>query len=242
MSDAMKPLLLDTFCKAGGCSRGYQMAGFRVVGVDIEPQPRYIGDAFEQGDALDVLQRLIDGGAVCGYRLENFAAIHASPPCQGYSNVSGRSRKTGKREYPKLVPNTRKLLRATGLPFVIENVVGAPLYDPVMLCGSAFGLNVRRHRLFESNVLLFSPGCQHYWQRPRFRTLDSRRKGKLACVIGVHGHLNYSGERQLREDAMGIDWMEVDELSQAIPPVFTHFIGRQLMQHISEGGIPCQPR
>jgi DNA (cytosine-5)-methyltransferase 1 len=105
--------------------------------------------------------------------------------------------------------------------------------DRFRLCGSSFGLDVRRHRWFVSNVVILSPQCEHHWQRPRFRSLDSRRKpGSLASVVGVHGHLNYPGEFALRCKAMGIDWMTNAELSQAIPPAYTEFIGRQLLAHI----------
>jgi DNA (cytosine-5)-methyltransferase 1 len=112
----------------------------------------------------------------------------------------------------------------------MENVEGAPIRNGFMLCGSSFGLDVRRHRLFESSVLILSPGCFHSRQTPRFRTLDSRRKGRMACVVGVHGHLNYPGEKELREKAMGIGWMDTKELSQAIPPAYTEFIGKQLIR------------
>jgi DNA (cytosine-5)-methyltransferase 1 len=214
--------LLDLFCKAGGCTKGYQQAGFYVVGVDIEPQPHYCGDEFIQADALTLDMDF----------MRSFDAIHASPPCQAYSTIAKQVGKRLNKTYPDLVSRTRQRLVASMRPFIIENVPGAPLNNPITLCGSNFGLNVRRHRAFELykfNIPLLSP-CAHFVQKPRFRSLDQRRKGKLACVVGVHGHVNYSGEAQIRNEAMGIDWMTQDELSQAIPPAYTKFIGEQLMK------------
>jgi DNA (cytosine-5)-methyltransferase 1 len=204
--------LLDLFCGAGGCSVGYHRAGFDVVGVDIAPQPNYPFE-FHQADALT-------------FPLDGFDAIHASPPCQHYSTVSGRSRKGQRAEYPDLVEPTRQRLEASGVPWVMENVIGAPLDQPLILCGSSFGLDVRRHRLFETGrwMVPLVPPCAHHWQKPRFRSLDSRQK-TLASVIGVHGHSNYAGEFALRCKAMGIDWMTPHELTQAIPPAYTQFIG-----------------
>jgi DNA (cytosine-5)-methyltransferase 1 len=209
--------LIDAFCKAGGAGMGYSRAGFEVVGVDIEPQPNYPFE-FHQADALEFL---------AGGGMARADAAHASPPCHAYSTVTGRNR-SNRRRYPDLVAETRDALIATGLPYVIENVVGAPLRNPVQLCGSSFGLDIRRHRLFETNWPLMGPPCAHAWQTPRFRSLDSRMDGP-ATVVGVHGHLNYPGEFELRCKAMGIDWMTNAELTQAIPPAYTELIGHQLM-------------
>jgi DNA (cytosine-5)-methyltransferase 1 len=228
----VKPRLLDLFCGAGGCARGYQRAGFYVVGVDINPQPRYAGDEFHQADALT-------------FPLDGFDAIHASPPCQAHSSIAKqqRVRRPGAYDHPDLVEPTRTRLRASGLPYVIENVLSAPLENPVMLCGSSFGLNVRRHRLFECSFAVLAPPCAHHWQAPRFRSLDQRRhkprstfhgSSQLASVVGVHGHLNYAGEQELRQKAMGIDWMSPYELTQAIPPAYTEHIGGYLMRALTE--------
>lgn len=222
----MKPRLLDLFCGAGGAARGYQLAGFHVTGVDIRPQPRYAGDEFIEGDALDYARTHAWG----------FDAIHASPPCQDHSNVTGRNRKaSGPKGTGWMLAETVRLLVELGRPWVVENVETAtwpPDVYGVLLCGSSFGLDVRRHRWFATNVPMLAPPCDHTWQKPRFRSLDSRSATGLASVVGVHGHLNYAGELELRCAAMGIDWMTTDELSQAIPPAYTHFIGEQLIAHL----------
>jgi len=228
----MRPRLLDLFCGAGGAAVGYHRAGFDVVGVGIKPQPNYPFE-FVQGDALDP-----------PVSWDYFDAIHASPPCQAHSTIGKQIRKLGKteNEHPDLVPQTREMLKTSGLPYVIENVMGAPLENPIMLCGSSFGLNVRRHRLFECSGFDIGlvPPCAHHWQKPRFISLDRRRglaqldtRG-MASVVGVHGHHNYAGERALREWAMDIDWMSPYELTQAIPPAYTEFIGAQLLAHVRQ--------
>lgn len=212
--------LLDLFCGAGGASMGYWEAGFEVVGVDIRPQPNYPFD-FMGTDALWALDRDLSG----------FDVIHASPPCQLYTSVGGRARAGGK-DYPDLIGAVRERLHLWGGPYVIENVLGSPLVNPVQLCGSSFGLRLRRHRLFESNVALPDLPCDHEWQRPRFQSLDGKRAkaGLKAGVIGVHGNRNYAGEGRLREIAMGIDWMSQEELAEAIPPAYTRWLGRQLLK------------
>lgn len=215
--------LLDLFCGAGGAAVGYARAGFEVVGVDHVAQPNYPFE-FVQADALEVLANWGDTVPVS----EGFDAVHASPPCQAYSTLTAR---WARQQHPDLIGAVRELLRETELPYVIENVEGAPLENPARLCGSFFGLDIRRHRLFETNWPLMSTPCSHHWQRPRFRSLDKRHRG-LASVVGVHGHLNYPGERELREQAMGIDWMTPAELVEAIPPAYTELIGAQLMAYL----------
>lgn len=231
-----RPRLVDLFCGAGGCAVGYHRAGFDVVGVDIRPQPNYPFE-FHEGDALGYIRE----------HAHEFDAIHASPPCQAHSTIAKqqRARRPDTYDHPDLVDATRRLLRASGLPYVIENVLGAPLENAVMLCGSSFGLDVRRHRLFECSFPMLAPPCAHHWQTPRFRSLDRRRGLKsvvpvygggqvagLVSVVGVHGNLNYSGERALREQAMGIDWMSPYELTQAIPPAMTEHVGGYLMVEV----------
>lgn len=191
-----RPKLLDLFCGAGGCSVGYHRAGFDVVGVDNRPQPRYPFE-FHQADALEFVER---HGA-------EFDAIHASPPCQFRSRATAwrgdRSR------HPDLLTPLRPLLVATGRPYVIENVEDARrmLINPLLLCGSMFGLRVQRHRYFEMSVPLCEllPPCDH--------------RGLLP--------FEHKGERTYG-DAMGCEWMSRDGHRQAIPPAFTEFVGRQL--------------
>ena len=212
------PRLLDLFCGGGGAAMGYARAGFDVVGVDINRQPNYPFD-FVQADAL----RFLDGAFI-----EDFDVIHASPPCQAYTRKAadwGRKRNHWI-EHPDLVGPTRELLKAIGLPYVIENVVGAPLDAQLMLCGTMFGLTIRKHRLFESNVALpMAPmpcsdhsECYDPWAGP----------GRSAA--------------KLRE-AMGIDWLPISggasrkagytgDLFNAIPPAYTEFIGRGLMKSL----------
>lgn len=219
-----RPLCLDLFCGAGGASMGLHRAGFDVVGVDIKPQPRY-PFTFIQGDALNP-----------PVKLYMFDLIWASPPCQAHSTVAKqqRARRPGRYKHDDVVAQCRTLLEWSGLPWIMENVKGAPLKNPVQLCGSSFGLDVHRHRLFElSGFFVLQPPCVHHIQAPRFRSLDKRRAGKLARVVGVHGHLNYAGERELRQKAMGIDWMDDYGLTQAIPPAYSEYLGRAALEVIA---------
>lgn len=205
---------------------GYHRAGFDVVGVDIAAQPRYPFEWLRE-DALEILR---DGAFV-----SKFDAIHASPPCQHYCHLRRNRHPTHR--HPDLVGSVREAIEGTRKIYVIENVPGSPLRFAALLCGSMFGLDVRRHRLFESNMLLFAPTCRHLEQTPRFRSLDRRQK-TVACVVGVHGSLNYRGELAIRQRAMGIDWMRNRELTQAIPPAYTEFIGRQLLAALANKETP----
>jgi DNA (cytosine-5)-methyltransferase 1 len=212
---------------------GYHRAGFDVTGVDIKPQPRY-PFSFRQMDALEYAAMV----------WPMFDAIHASPPCQAYSSL-----RTSWNAKPHVgrVEETRSLLEATGKPFVIENVPGAPLRPAFVLCGTMFGLGtadaeLRRHRHFETNLQTLSlmPPCAHgqrvigvYGGHGR----DRRRVRTIGVYGGGHGESERnkaSGQRNYtaaeQREAMGIDWMTVDELSQAIPPAYTEYIGRQLME------------
>lgn len=207
----MKPRLLDTFCKAGGAGAGYARAGFEVTGVDIEPQPRY-PYAFTQGDAIEYI--LAHG--------HEYDVIHASPPCQAYTKSAKEWR--GKRKaYPDLIKATRSALISTGRPYVIENVPGAPLLDPTTLCGLMFGLLTIRHRLFETNFTWEAP------EHPATHPLQVRmgRPVKEGEYIQVVGH--FSGASYARK-AMGIEWMTIAELAQAIPPAYTEWIGKQMVE------------
>lgn len=199
---------LDLFCGAGGASYGLHLAGFDVVGVDLEAQPRYPFD-FHQGDALS-------------YPLEGFDLIWASPPCQGFTAYKRRPDHV----YPmaNLIPAIRERLEASGAVYIIENVPGARahLRDPVQLCGSSFGLDVRRHRLFECSWPATAPACDHAWQTPRFPPASNRTNLRRTVEIGV-----WRIPLELQQRAMGIDWMRKPELSQAIPPAYSHHLAAQ---------------
>lgn len=205
----MRPLrVLDLYSGAGGAAMGYAQAGFVVVGVDKGLQPRY-PFRFIQGDALDVLAQL---------DLSRFDLIHASPPCQHYSAMSV-CRPGLADTYPDLLAPTRAALQATGMPYIIENVVGAPMVDPITLCGWSFGLRLYRHRLFESNLTLTAP--DHL--RHRLKTSDAGR-WRPGTVISVQGHC---APISVAKSAMGIDWMRREELVEAIPPAYTRHLGTQ---------------
>lgn len=208
-----RPRCLDLFCKAGGASAGYAQAGFDVTGVDIEPQPRY-PFSFVQGDALEYV-------AAHGHEYD---LIAASPPCQAHTSLRGR----WGRDYPDLISATRAALIATGRPYVIENVAGAPLLNPIMLCGSMFDLRVIRHRLFETNPAIWFPpgGCTH----PKGAV---GRRGHLGDRewMTVTGHFSDVAKAGR---AMGIDWMTQRELAQAIPPAYTNWLGTQMMGACAE--------
>lgn len=217
-----EPRLLDLFCKAGGAGRGYADAGFEVVGVDIEPQPRY-PYTFHRADAFEVLT---DRDFVAGFDL-----IHASPLCKTHTALKAFSA----RHHQDQVDATRGLLVATDRPYVIENVPGAPLLDPVVLCGSMFGLGVRRHRLFElGRWTVEAPACDHAGQDARSPGYPVRRyhSGRpqivMSPVVGVYGRGQGlgRGETDLWRRAMRIDWMTRDEMSQAVPPAYTRWIGQ----------------
>ncbi|MEU8182543.1 DNA cytosine methyltransferase [Micromonospora sp. NPDC049047] len=209
--------VLDLFCCAGGASAGYYAAGFDVVGVDIRPQP-YYPFPFIQADALTV-------------DLTGFDVIAASPPCQRFSAATPAHMR---HEHPDLIEPTRERLRAAvaapGGPwaYVMENVPGAPLLDPITICGDSLRLGVRRHRLFESNLPLTGTPCWHDRQAPPVPVYGSygQRSGRKRVVDG-----ETSPNTEEARAAMGIDWMPWPNLTQAIPPTYTHWIGVQLMRH-----------
>lgn len=224
--------LLDLFCCAGGAAMGYHDAGFEVIGVDINPQPNY-PFRFIQADALAFLDRMIAGGTWEWVGPGLFAAVHASPPCQGYSTKT-----KDKGRHPRLITDVRERLIALGKPYVIENVDGAKgeLIDPVRMCGSSFGLRVRRHRWFEANWPIEGSRCDHGWQDAdkRFRLYDHGRWFDSG-IVHVFGTGGGKGAEHWAE-AMGIDWMNRAELAEAIPPAYTEDIGTQMMTYIWEGG------
>lgn len=217
----MRPRALDLFCNAGGATKGLQRAGFHVTGVDIRPQPRYCGDIFIQADALNF--------PLCG-----FDFIWASPPCQAFTILQN----TISKEHPDLIPETRERLRLSGAIYTIENVDRAPLMNPFLLCGTMFGLEhngsqLWRHRCFETNFSMgLVPPCQHR----RTREIAGQRFGAIT-VTGHAGGIRRRGNlRQYTADerraAMGIDWMTNEELSEAIPPAYAEFIGKQALQYL----------
>ena len=217
-----RPRLLDLYCGAGGAAMGYHRAGFDVVGVDIDPQPNYPFE-FHQADALHAVE----------HNWQRFHAIHASPPCQRYSDLAHRNGNAD--AWPDLVDKTRTVIEATGLPYVIENVEGAPLRDPITLCGTMFPeLRVLRHRLFESNLPIAAP--PEHPPHPLVFTHDKRKKhyGLLdqdVDYVQVTGGGNATLANKL--DAMGCDWMTSHhQVNESIPPAYTEFIGRQLLAHI----------
>ena len=213
--------VLDLFCGAGGAGKGYSNAGFEVVGIDIEPQPRYPFE-FHQLDAIAFLKWYV---GLPESERRHFDLIHASPPCQAWSDLQ---RRTGL-QYPELIEPIRELLQQIDIPYIIENVEGAPLIDPIKLCGTAFpGLRVIRHRLFESNLPLVGTTCPKKHQL--VFTHDKRKShyGKLnqdEAFVQVTGGGNSTLANA--RDAMGIDWMTKAELNEAIPPAYTEFLGKQ---------------
>ena len=227
------PRVLDLYCGAGGASWGYYCAGFNVVGVDLFPQrnyPRKEGFDFWQQDAIDVLREVpirIEGLGISQLDLSQFDLIHASPPCQAYSDLQKQNKIT----YPDLIAETREALIETGIPYVIENVEGAPLTNPVTLCGVFFPpLRVIRHRLFECSFPVHQP---EHFDHPLCYTMDKRKNhyGKMdewKDFVHVNGGGNCSVAAA--RDAMGIDWMTKKELNQAIPPRYTDYIGGQFLE------------
>jgi DNA (cytosine-5)-methyltransferase 1 len=234
-----RPILIDLCCKAGGCSEGYRRAGWNVIGVDIELQPRYPFPFI----LADAIRAPIDWTKV--------DAIHASPPCQAFTAM--RTMPSAKAHTDLLTP-MREFLKATGKPFVIENVPGAPMRRDVVLCGTMFGLGVgdsdlRRQRWFEfgngARLSELVPPCQHrqsyaigvYGGRGQGGLSKARRRAMSVNVTGhAGGHSVRDGfvmhNTKERAEAMGIDWMKDWELTQAIPPAYTEFIGRQLLRSI----------
>ena len=200
---------------------GYHRAGFEVVGVDINPQPNYPFD-FWHKNALD-----------CFSDVSDFDAIHASPPCQAYSHGAVRFRNEGK-EYPDLLAPTRDILNQTGLPWVIENVPGAPMRADYKICGCQVGLHeLRRERWFETS-----------WHGFQMATPHSHNPSLPVVSVTGHGNPTWTRDRFIDiygrtpkiadyRRAMGIDWMNRDELSQAIPPAYTEIIGRALLERLA---------
>jgi DNA (cytosine-5)-methyltransferase 1 len=217
----VKPRLLDLFAGAGGAAVGYHRAGFDVVGVDINPQPNY-PFPFVHGDALDVLADV----EFC----RQFDVIHASPPCQSSSALTKGTNRG--RVYPDLIPATRALLQATGLPYVIENVQGSAVRRDLTLCGEMFGLAVIRHRYFEvEGLAVIQPA--HVKHRGR---VAGMRHGEWfqGPYFAVYGDGGGKGSVAQWREAMGIDWTwDRKEIAEAIPPAYTEYVGEQLLAHLA---------
>lgn len=205
--------VLDLFCGAGGASKGYALAGFEVTGIDIKPGKRYPFN-YQRRDIRELTPEDLQG----------YDLIHSSPPCQLFSATRHLRNAQGKSSNKlDLIEPTRELLKASGKPYIIENVIGAPLINPIQLCGSSFNLKVRRHRLFESNLDLKGSECDHKSQgRP----------------VGIYGSMRDEipgGGRTAKtmdeaKEAMGIDWMIWGELVEAIPPAYTYYLGMQISE------------
>jgi len=230
VSVSRKPRLLDLFCGAGGVSAGYVRAGLDVVGVDIRPMPRY-PFTFIQGDALKLMDRLLAGETVAGWRLGDFDAIHASPPCQKWALAS---RYNG-RDYPDLITPVRARLAKVPVRWVIENVPRAPVRPDFRLCGCMFGLELpdvgqlRRERWFETSWHAVAAELPH---RHRGPAISIAGHGTPQWMRAKTGHVGVAKWRQV----MRIDWMRREELTEAVPPAYAEFVGKRLLEHMAAAG------
>jgi len=205
--------LLDLYCCGGGAGHGYELAGLDVTGVDIEPQPKHRGKVVV-ADAIEYLRE----------HYQEYDAIHASPPCQQYSTSSMQFRLNGK-EYPDLISITREELIKTGKPYIIENVPNSPLINPIQLCGSMFGMRTYRHRLFESNMPLVAP-IHH---KHSVKNAKMGRKANEDENIQYVGH--FSGLKEVRQ-MTGLNWLGTYELAQSIPPQYTEYLDKQVIEFL----------
>lgn len=214
-TERYRPRLLDLCCGAGLISKGYHEAGFDVFGVDIAPQKHYPYE-FRQDDAIEFLRWQWTSG-----RVYQYDAIHASPPCQRHSRMSN-CRPGLSSMYDDLIDDLRVMLAGIGLPYVIENVEGSPLRDPVMLCGFMFGRELYRHRLFETNWPLSQPDHPEH-------TIPASKAGHWVpgTVMSVAGHVAPMWKAR---EVMECDWTTRDELVEGVPPYYvSEHVGRQLL-------------
>ncbi|MFE7566890.1 SAM-dependent methyltransferase [Streptomyces sp. NPDC057539] len=209
------PVAVDVYCCQGGATRGYQEAGFRVVGVDLDPQPRYVGDEFHQADAITWLDSHSE------WIREHAAFVHASPPCQ----LDSDCQRIMGRDHPDLIEPTREVLDAIGIPYVIENVRGAlpKLKNPVELCGAMFSLRTYRHRYFEAGGWTLTQPQHPAHAAPQTKMGRPPRDGEFVQAIG-----NFSGVAMVRDD-WGVTWMNRDGIRESIPPAYAEYIGRQFL-------------
>jgi DNA (cytosine-5)-methyltransferase 1 len=220
----MQPVVLDLGCGAGGVSTGYRNAGYLTIGVDIEPQPHYPFE-FIQADMLDVADHLIRYGRWRGIELGEIDLVHVSAPCQRWSKQL-RCRPELKEKYPDLITPMRPLLEEAGKPYVMENVEGAPLRDPVMLCGTMFRRELYRHRLLETGNGISLPQLPH----PRHAKPASRAGHWVpGTVMSISGHI---APVAMARELMGIDWTTREELAEAIPVYFSEWAGLQIRSQL----------
>jgi len=209
---------------------GLHRAGFDVTGIDIKRQPRY--PSFHDAPYAQFFHFIQADALRPPVRLENFDLIWASPPCQAYVKLA---KKDGR--HPELIEPIRELLARANCPSIIENVEGAPLWRPIRLCGSSFGLGVRRHRCFEVSFPIMFPQCRHVLQGDDIRAYY----GKPGWLVWTRGgaQVQKAGRKPLLRGSvdnapadMGIDWMSWDDLREAIPPVYSEFIGREALRQM----------
>lgn len=226
-----RPKLLDLFCCAGGAAMGYHLAGFDVTGVDIKPQKRYPFE-FVLGDALEYATK----------HAHQFDVIHASPPCQAFSVLTPTQYKAN---HPNLIDSIRQILLTSGKPYVIENVSGARklLHDPLMLCGTMLGLPIYRHRYFEIKPDFYPllPGCSHSFA-PVLVSGHTKRYKKIVSKSGSASRIEkgkrFSGDViATKREAMECQWMTSAEITEAIPPAYTEFIGKYLLTVLNPASI-----
>ncbi|MER5350626.1 SAM-dependent methyltransferase [Kitasatospora sp. NPDC002551] len=222
---AGRPILADFYCCQGGATRGYQDY-FYVLGIDLDDQPRYCGQAFIQGDALTVL------AATADWLRTHAAAVHGSPPCQGYSDAQVLQGN----DHPMLIAPTCDAFTGLGLPWVIENVPGARGYmtEPIVLCGAMFGHRTYRDRLIEAGGGLTLPQPHHpRHELPITKMGRPRREGEMAHYVG-----NFPGVQEARDD-LGVPWMNRDGIRESIPPSYARWIGQQLTRHLAALPAPA---